>query len=108
MSLVDAYRAADVFVMPSTGEGFGIVFLEAMACGTPALGLDADGSRDALADGALGAVVSEAELPNAIAHLLVAPRPDPWELHERVHGRFGRPAFLGRVNAALEGLLQSA
>jgi phosphatidylinositol alpha-1,6-mannosyltransferase len=108
MSLVDAYRAADLFVMPSTGEGFGIAFLEAMACGTPALGLDDDGSRDALADGALGAVVSESELPNAIAHLLAMPRPDPWELHERVHGRFGRPAFLGRVNAALEGLLQSA
>lgn len=47
--LPDLYRAADVFVMPSTGEGFGIAFLEAMACGTPAVGLSAKGDSDALA-----------------------------------------------------------
>lgn len=32
------YRAADVFTLPSKAEGFGVPFLEAAACGTPALG----------------------------------------------------------------------
>ena len=49
--LPDLYRAADVFVMPSTGEGFGIVFLEALASGIPVIGGDSDGSRDPLRDG---------------------------------------------------------
>lgn len=47
--LPDLYRAADLVVMPSTGEGFGITYLESMACGTPALGLAIRGDRDALA-----------------------------------------------------------
>jgi glycosyltransferase involved in cell wall biosynthesis len=40
--------------MPSTQEGFGIVFLEATASGVRAIGGNADGSVDALADGAMG------------------------------------------------------
>ncbi len=43
--LVALYRLAHLFVMPSKGEGFGIVYLEAMACGCPALGLSAGGQR---------------------------------------------------------------
>lgn len=35
--LVDHYRMADLFVMPSTGEGFGIVYLEAACCGVPSV-----------------------------------------------------------------------
>jgi phosphatidyl-myo-inositol dimannoside synthase len=47
------YRLADAYVMPSQ-EGFGIVYLEAMACGIPVLSGDADGSADPLQDGTLG------------------------------------------------------
>ena len=51
-------RLADVFVMPGRGEGFGIVYLEAMACGVPVIGSKLDGSRDALRDGELGILVN--------------------------------------------------
>jgi phosphatidyl-myo-inositol dimannoside synthase len=51
------YSLADVYVMPSSGEGFGIVLLEAAACGVPVIGSIADGSREALLNGALGDLV---------------------------------------------------
>lgn len=51
--LVDHYRLADAYVMPSK-EGFGIVYLEAMACGVPTLSGDDDGSADPLQDGRVG------------------------------------------------------
>ena len=53
----DHYRLADAFVMPSRGEGFGVVYLEALASGVPVVAGTSDGSREALRDGALGVLV---------------------------------------------------
>ena len=50
-------KAADVFVSTSQHEGFGIVFLEAMAVGLPIISYDFGGQTDFLEDGATGAVV---------------------------------------------------
>ena len=106
--LPDLYRAADVFALPSTGEGFGIVFLEAMGCGTRSIGLAVGGSPDALGDGVLGDCVSEAEFSSALARALDEPSPDPEYLSQEVHRRFGRATFNTRVQHLLSRLDQSA
>jgi glycosyltransferase involved in cell wall biosynthesis len=67
------YNLADVYVMPSRGEGFGFVLLEALACGVPAIGSRHDGGREALRGGQLGVLVdpaSCADLRLAINELL--------------------------------------
>jgi len=55
--IVKHYQLGDVFIMPSSGEGFGIVFIEAMACGRQVVSGNADGSVDALRNGELGTIV---------------------------------------------------
>lgn len=75
--LPDLYRTADVFVMPSKGEGFGIVFLEALLSGLPVVGCNCDGSVDPLQDGAAGYGIScdsEDELVEAVQQALNKPR----------------------------------
>ena len=71
------YNLADVFVLPSLGEGFGIVLIEAAACGLRVVGSSRDGSREALRDGALGQLVDphDAEaLVNAVTDALTSER----------------------------------
>jgi glycosyltransferase involved in cell wall biosynthesis len=56
--LADYYNLCDVFAMPSKREGFGIVYLEALACGKPTIGGNQDGAIDALCNGELGVLVN--------------------------------------------------
>jgi phosphatidyl-myo-inositol dimannoside synthase len=56
------YANAEVFALPSTGEGFGIVFLEAMAFGLPVVGAAAGGVTDVVQDGVNGILVPGKDL----------------------------------------------
>ena len=107
-NLALVYRLADLFVMPSTGEGFGIAYLESSASGVPALALDRAGARDALADGALGTLVEERDLATAIARLLDAGKRNPEALAERTRARFGRDVFRAQLRAQLARLSEPA
>jgi glycosyltransferase involved in cell wall biosynthesis len=55
--LVAAYRHAEIFALPSGGEGFGFVFLEAMALGKPTVGGNHGGIPDIIQDGVTGFLV---------------------------------------------------
>ena len=51
------YAGADLFALPSTGEGFGLVFLEAMAFAKPVVGVACGGTTDVVQDGINGLLV---------------------------------------------------
>lgn len=72
--IVDLYNSADLFIMmsrqnPPDVEGFGLVFLEAAACGTPSIGGRSGGIPDVIDDGLTGWLLDPME-PTALAHKL--------------------------------------
>ena len=82
-SLVDHYALADLFVMPNRqlpngdNEGFGLVFLEANACGKAVIAGDAGGTRDAVLAGQNGLLVDGTDIEavaTAVTQLLADDR----------------------------------
>ncbi|MCK6695777.1 MAG: glycosyltransferase family 4 protein [Thermoanaerobaculia bacterium] len=102
-ALTDYYRLADLFVMPSKKEGFGLVFIEALACGTPVIAGHADGSAEALLDGRLGRLVDPddpAAIAAAIRQSLVYPG-NPPERQKAVRAHFNYPDYKARLESIL-------
>jgi glycosyltransferase involved in cell wall biosynthesis len=111
--LVERYRQAAIFCLPSRQEGFGIVFLEAMACGKPIVAARAAAVPETVVDGECGLLVDPDE-PEALARALAALLCDPnlrQEMGEAGRRRVERyradrvaGLFLETVQSALRGL----
>ena len=74
---------ADLFVLPSKKEGFGIVFVEALACGLPVICGNADGSTDAIKDGKLGTAINVDDL-NELENTIIKYLDMPLTLEKRL------------------------
>jgi glycosyltransferase involved in cell wall biosynthesis len=99
--LANYYNLCDVFAMPSKKEGFGIVYLEALACGKPVLGGNQDGAIDALCHGEIGALVNPdnvEEIAQTLIQILQGTYPNaliykPEVLRYQVIDKFGFKSF---------------
>jgi len=77
VELGDYYRMADVFVFPSRWETFGLVMIEAMACGTPVAAYPCQGPLDVVDEGVTGCLNDE--LKQAVNDALMLDRTKVWQ-----------------------------
>lgn len=109
-AVAEAYHRAAVFVLPSASEGFGLVFLEAMACARPIVAATAGATPEIVVSGETGLLVPYADvgaLATALSELLLdGPRRERlgWAGRARLHERFVFRRFVARLAELLADL----
>ncbi len=98
------YRLADVYVMASRGEGFGIVTLEAVASGIPTIASRIDGGREALRDGMLGTLI-DPDQPSELIAAVIAASQKPKTVPEGIE-YFSYANFENRVHAIQDQIVE--
>ena len=96
--LIKFYNSSDMFVLLSNGEGFGIVYLEAMACGLPAIGLDIGGVPEVLKYSFTKTISNESELNDAINDLIKNRNFSNSQISKTIENDFGFSVFYKNVN----------
>jgi D-inositol-3-phosphate glycosyltransferase len=111
--LADWYRAATVVMVPSYSESFGLVAVEAQACGTPVLAASVGGLRTAVQDGVSGMLVDGHD-PASYARVLRDLIAEP-DLRERLSrgavahaSRFGWNGTVDKLMAVYTGAMNTA
>lgn len=69
-ALVELYQRAWIYTSPSTYEGFGLPYAEALACGAPVVATPNPGSREVLANGRYGYLVSDESFAPTVLRLI--------------------------------------
>ena len=108
--LVDRYQRAWAFCLPSSYEGLGIPYIEALACGTPVVATPNAGSRYVLDEGRYGIITPTTSLGSALTRLLQDDRSrSQWSARamER-RGVFGLDSTVDEYEAVYERLLSRA
>lgn len=100
------YNLADIFIMLSEREGFGIVFIEAMYYGKPVIGANRGGVTDALVDGAFGILVEPTDIGNVSAGIknIVADKSRYVPERSAVLSYFGYPVYKEKLQHILNAL----
>ncbi len=100
--LPEALNAADLLVLPSAAEAFGLVLVEAMACGLPVIATDAHGPAQLVAPGTGWLVPADDE--DALAETLLAAASDAEErkrrgnhAHQHSRANYGWPLIAARI-----------
>jgi D-inositol-3-phosphate glycosyltransferase len=111
--LADWYRAADLVLVPSHSESFGLVALEAQACGTPVVAAAVGGLRTAVRDGYSGVLVDGHD-PVVWARVLAGLLASPSRLASLARGArehakaFNWPATAERLVGVYTGVMNEA
>ena len=109
-ALAERYAAASVFALPSRGEGFGVVYLEAMANGLPCVGSKGDAAGEVIVDGVTGLLIDPeqpATLRAALVQLL-CDRALRCQLGEAGRARLSTHFTFARFHDCLTDALQMA
>lgn len=110
-ALVSAYAACEIFALPSKGEGFGLVFLEAMSQGKPVIGGAHGGTPEIIEDGTSGYLVSYGDVTALTERLIGLLQDDRRRCEmgraafERVRSEFTYQRFAGDLERLVSSLL---
>lgn len=110
---IDLYNLSDIFILPSKFEGFGIVFIESLACGLKVIASDGYGCREGLLNGDIGTLIdpdSTKDIAKAIIKELNIPntKESRIELRNKAIEIYGKKNWNRRIDNLIITILKKS